>query len=168
MFLNNGCSPPASQDSHQHINAKNPCDEHQRTGPGLAMPIVIGRNCIRKNLQGKRRNGLTEAVVPKTITEGGEKKGGCFAAYASEVEQNSSDDTLRRSFHHDVNNRFPPADTQSERSFAISIRHKKNNFFGSAQDQWDHYQTERETAGVRRETFEPQDDQTVNDHPPGD
>src|SRR4029453_17136350 len=99
-FLNNGCSPPASQDSHQHINAKNPCDEHQRTGPGLAKPNVKGKNCISKNLKGERRNGLTEDVVPKTITEGGEKQGGRFAAHASEGEQNSSDDAFGGRFQH--------------------------------------------------------------------
>jgi hypothetical protein len=132
------------------------------------VPIVIGRDRVGKNLQGERRNGLTEAVVPKSIAESGEKKRSSFAPHTSESQQNPSNDTLRRGFHHDVHNRFPPADTQSERSFAISIRHKKNNFFGSAEDQWDHYQTERETAGVRREAFEAQDDQTVNDHPPGD
>src|SRR6266404_7714807 len=35
---------PASQNSNYYINAKNACDEHERPGPGLAVPVVIGRN----------------------------------------------------------------------------------------------------------------------------
>ena len=48
--LDKRCRTPASQNSNHHINAKNPGDEHERAGPSLAMPIIIGRNCVGKNL----------------------------------------------------------------------------------------------------------------------
>ena len=84
----------SSQNSNQYINAKNTGDEHERAGPRLTMPIVIRRNGIGKNLQRKRGDGLAEAVIPKTITESGEKKRRCFAAHTSESKENPGDDSL--------------------------------------------------------------------------
>src|SRR6266511_4295992 len=110
----------SSQNSNQYINAKNTGDEHQRAGPRLAMPIVIRRNGIGKNLQRQCGNGLAEAVVPKAISESGEKKRRCFAAHTSE----------------------------RERGFAVSIWHKKNNFLRRAQDQRNHDQAQCEATSV--------------------
>src|SRR6266508_3437687 len=118
----------SSQNSNQYINAKNTGDEHQRAGPRLAMPIVIRRNGIGKNLQRQCGNGLAEAVVPKAISESGEKKRRCFAAHTSEREQNPRDDPLGRGLHHNMDDCFPTANTERERGFAVSIWHKKNNF----------------------------------------
>ena len=47
-------SRSARENSHQHINAKNSDDENKRAGPGLAMPVVVGRDGVGKNLQRKR------------------------------------------------------------------------------------------------------------------
>src|SRR6266478_9398797 len=41
--LDDRYGPTASENSHQHINAKNPRDEDERAGPSLAVPIVVGR-----------------------------------------------------------------------------------------------------------------------------
>ena len=112
------------------------------------MPIVIRRNCIGKNLQWERGDRLTEAMIPKTISESGEKERGCFASHASESKQNPGDDPFGRGFHHDVDDCFPAANAKCERGFAIAIWHKKNNFFRCAQDQGNHDETQRETAGV--------------------
>src|SRR4029077_18845796 len=158
----------ARYDSSQHINAKNSGDEHERAGPSLPMPIIVGRDCIGKNLQWERSDGLAEAVIPKTIAESSEKKRSRFAAYASKGEQNPGDDPLGRCLHHDMDNCFPPANTQGERGFAITIRYQQNNLLRCAQDQWNHDQTKREPPGVRREASEAQNDQTVNHDPPGD
>ncbi len=132
------------------------------------MPIVVGRDCIGKNLQWERSNRLAKAVVPKSIAESREKERSGFAAHASESEQNPSDDAFRRGFHHDVHDRFPPADTQGKRGFAITIWHEQNDLFCRAQDQRDHDETEGEATSVGREAFETQDNQTVNNHTPGD
>src|SRR5205823_15020143 len=90
---NRGC-PPASQESHQYINAKNARDEDERAGPSLAMPIVVRRDCIGKNLQRQGSNRLTKAVIPKSIAESGKKERSGFTAHPGESEQNSSDDAL--------------------------------------------------------------------------
>ena len=128
----------ASQDSYKHINAENSGDEHERASPSLAVPVVVGRDRIGKNLQRERSDGLAEAVIPKTIAESSEKERSRFAAYASKGEQNPGDDSLGRRLHHDVDNCFPPADTQGEGGFAITIRYQQNNLFCCAQDQWNH------------------------------
>ena len=38
----------------------------------------------------------------------------------------------------DLDDRLPACDAQGESGFAIADRHKKNDFLGRAQDQWDH------------------------------
>ena len=73
-------------------------------------------------------------MIPKPITECGEKKWCRFAAHAGEREQNPGDNPLGRGFHHDVNDRFPPADAERERGLAITIRHQEDDFFRRAQD----------------------------------
>ena len=113
------------------------------------MPIVVGRDRIGKNLQRERSDGLAEAVIPKAIAESSEKKRSRLAAHASEGEQNPGDDPLGRGLHHDVDNCFPPANTQGERGFAITIRYQQNNLFCCAQDQWNHDQSQ---ARARRRT----------------
>jgi hypothetical protein len=128
----------ASQDSYKHINAENSGDEHERTGPSLPMPIIVGRDRIGKNLQWERSDGLAKAVIPKTIAKSSEKERSRFAAYASQGEQNPGDDSPGRGLHHDVDNCFPPANTQGEGGFAITIRYQQNNLFCRAQDQWNH------------------------------
>src|SRR5438309_3905494 len=135
-----------SQNSNQYINAKNAGDEHQRASPGLAMPIVIRRNGIGKNLQGKRGDGLAEAVIPKTITERGEKERRRFAAHTSESKENPGDDPLGSSLHHDMDDCFPTGDAKRERGFTVSIWHKKNNFLRRAQDQRNHDQAQCEAT----------------------
>src|SRR6516225_8822892 len=46
--------PFASQHTHCDVNDCNKQKEHQCAGPGLAVPILIRRNCIIKNLQRQR------------------------------------------------------------------------------------------------------------------
>src|SRR5437868_13900722 len=95
------CTPPR-QDSNDYVNAKNARDEHQRAGPSLTMPVVIGRDRIGKNLQWKRSDRLAKVVIPKPVAESSKKKGRCFAAYAGQREQNSGDDSPGRSLHHNM------------------------------------------------------------------
>src|SRR5262249_18429141 len=95
------CPTATSQNSNQHINAKNASNEHERASPGLAMPIFVGRNGVCKNLQGQCGNRLSEVVVPKTIAESGKKKRSCFTAHSGESKQNSSDDPLGCGLNYD-------------------------------------------------------------------
>ncbi len=88
------------------------------------MPIVVGRNCIGKNLQWQRSNGLTETVVPKAIAKCGEKKGRRLAADACQGKQNSGNDALGRGLHHDMDDCFPTADAKREHRLAVSVWHK--------------------------------------------
>src|SRR5258707_602327 len=123
-MLHHGRAASASQDSYKHINAENSGDEHERAGPSLAVPVVVGRDRIGKNLQWERSDGLAETVIPKTIAESSEKKWGRLAAHAGEGEQNPGDDPLGRGLHHDMDNCFPPANTQGEGGFAITVRYQ--------------------------------------------
>src|SRR5205814_7467165 len=101
------------------------------------------------------------------ITERGEKERRRFATYASESEQNPGDDTSGRGFHHDVDDRFPSADAESERGFAVSIWDEQDDFFCRAQDQRNHDETKSETTSVCREAFKTQDNQTIHNNAPG-
>src|SRR2546430_16739086 len=106
----------SSQNSNQYINAKNTGDEHQRASPSLAMPIVIRRNGIGKNLQRKRGDGLVEAVIPKTITESGESKRRCSAAPPTESKENPGEASRGCRLPNDMDDCFPPADAKRERA----------------------------------------------------
>src|SRR5438270_9800073 len=88
------CTPPR-QDSNNYVNAKNARDEHQRAGPSLAMPVVIGRDCIGKNLQWERCDRLAETVIPKSIAKSRKEKRRRLAAHARKREQNPGDDSFR-------------------------------------------------------------------------
>src|SRR5205823_2472478 len=81
----------------------------ERASPSLPMPIIVGRDRIRKNLQWQRGDWLAEAVIPKMIAESGEKERSRFAANTSEGEKDPGNNPLGRSLHHDVDNCFPPA-----------------------------------------------------------
>src|SRR5690242_6793926 len=105
-------------------------------------------------------------MIPKSIAESGEKKRSGFASHASESKKNPSDDPFGRGFHHDVNDGFPTANTKRKRGFAVAVWHKKNDFLRRSQNQRNHDESERESAGIRGETFKPQDHQTVNDDAP--
>src|SRR5580765_820351 len=131
------------------------------------MPVVIGRNCVGENLQRQCSDGLGKAVIPKPISKSSEKKRGGLSADACERQQNASNDPPGCSLHYDVDDCFPSADTQGERSFAITIGNQQNDFFGRAQNEWNHDQSQRHTTSKDGEAFEPQYDQTVNDHTPG-
>src|SRR6266498_3690038 len=63
--LDHGRRTSACKNSNHNINAKNPGDEHKRAGPSLAMPIVIGRNGVSKNLQWKSGDRLIQVAIPK-------------------------------------------------------------------------------------------------------
>src|SRR5205823_8012176 len=65
-------------------------------------------------------------------------------------------------------NRFPTANAESKRRFAIAVWHQQNDFFCCADDQRNHDQPKREPTGVSREAFETQYDESVNHHTPGD
>src|SRR5215472_19004199 len=114
----------SSQNSNQYINAKDARDEHECPGPSLAMPILIRRDCIGKNLYWERCDRLAKTVVPKAVPESGKEKRRRFAAHASQGEQNPSNDPLGRGLQHDVNDGFPTAYAQRERRLAITVRHE--------------------------------------------
>src|SRR4029450_11679985 len=110
--LNDRCHSPSGEDSHDHINAKNSSDQDEGAGPGLAMPIVVGRDGVSKNLQGERGGRLTQGVIPNPVPEGSEKQRRGPAADPCQRQQNASDNPLGRCLHYDVHDRFPTSDTE--------------------------------------------------------
>src|SRR6266436_1189666 len=121
--LDHGRRTPACKNSNHNVNAKNPGDEDEGAGPSLAMPIVVRRDGVSKNLQRQRGDRLTQVMIPKSVPESGEKERRRFAADARQCQQNASNDPLGRSLHHDMHDCFPTAYPESKRGFAISIRH---------------------------------------------
>ena len=63
---------------HPDINEGDQQEQDQRAGPGLAMPIFVGRNGVVENLQGQRGNRVGEVVVPEAIAKGGKEQAGRF------------------------------------------------------------------------------------------
>src|ERR1039457_6996972 len=62
----------ARQETHAGIEEQHQHEQHERAGPGLPMPVVVGRNRVGKNLERHRGDGFGEAVRPKTIAQRGE------------------------------------------------------------------------------------------------
>ena len=103
-------------------------------------------------MQRQRCNRFAQVVVPKAVAECGEKKRRRFAADAREGEQNPRNDSPGRGLHNNKHNGFPARDAQRESGFAIPDRHKKNHFFGGAQDQRDHDLKDDRSCDVRVNT----------------
>src|SRR5262245_29834317 len=57
------------QTHHEHQ-----ADEYERAGPRLAVPVVVGRDRVREDLQGQRRDRLVEPLVPEAVAEGREEQ----------------------------------------------------------------------------------------------
>src|SRR5947208_15417759 len=104
------------------------------------MPIVVGRDCVSKNLQWKRSDRFAQVMVPKPIAQGGEEERCSLAADSCQGQQNASDDSLGSSLHSDVNDRFPTSDAERESSLAINSMYQQNHFLRRAQNEWGHDQ----------------------------
>src|SRR5882724_4517332 len=132
--LDDRCRSPAGQNSHQHINAKDSGDQDQGAGPSLAMPIVVGRDGVSKNLQWERGNRFTQVMVPKPVAEGSEKQRRGLAADPCQRQQNASNDSSGCCLHYDVHDRFPTSDTERESRLTIAVWHQQNHFLSRAQN----------------------------------
>src|SRR5229473_222597 len=104
------------------------------------MPVVIGRNCVCVNLQRKSGDGLKKAVIPKPVSKSSEKNRGGLTTDPCQRQQNAGDDALGCRLHYNMDDCLPPADTECERSLAITIGNEQNDFFGRAQNEWNHNQ----------------------------
>src|SRR5262249_58418596 len=54
--------------TRRQTHRENQGDQHERPRPCLAVPVVIGRDRVRKDLERQRRDRLLGAVAPEAIS----------------------------------------------------------------------------------------------------
>src|SRR4029453_12717908 len=54
--------PVPGQEAYTHVNRSHEQQQHQRTGPGLAMPVFVGRDGVVENLQWQRGDGIGQLM----------------------------------------------------------------------------------------------------------
>ena len=109
VITEHACRAVAREKADDRIDEENGDNQDQRAGPGLAMPVVVGRNGVGENLQRQRGDRFGQIVIPKAVAEGGEEQRRGFAGDARQRQQHAGDDALRRGAHDDVHDGFPAA-----------------------------------------------------------
>src|SRR3954468_12492998 len=67
-------------------------DQHQRAGPGLAMPLVIGTDGVAEDLQGQSGDRLANRCRPELVAKRGEEQGCRFAGNPGDCNERSGRD----------------------------------------------------------------------------
>src|SRR5215469_9381889 len=78
MLAGSSQHAPQENESNQSRRTHNQDNQHQGSGPSLAVPFVVRRDGVGKNLQRKCRHGLTGIEVPELETERGQQQGRGF------------------------------------------------------------------------------------------
>ena len=74
MAVKAGSFAVAGKYADDDIEGEDQSHEDQRAGPGLAVPVVVGRDRVGEDLQGQRRDRLLQVVVPEVVAQGGEEQ----------------------------------------------------------------------------------------------
>ena len=77
-------------------------DEDQRAGPGLTVPVLVGRDGVGEDLNGERRDRLVEPRREEPVVERGEQQRRGLAGDARQRQQDAGDDAGRRGRQHDA------------------------------------------------------------------
>src|SRR5262245_36466683 len=77
-------------------------NEHERAGPGLTMPVVVGGDRVREDLQRQCRDRLIEPLVPEPVAERREQQRRRLAGHARHGHHDASDDSGPRRRQHDA------------------------------------------------------------------
>src|SRR5215813_8832443 len=86
----------ARHDAGRQAHQKNQADEHERSRPGLAVPVVVRRDRVREDLQRECRDRLVESLMPEAITERREQERRRLTRDARDGDHDSSDDPSAR------------------------------------------------------------------------
>src|SRR6266446_3728325 len=112
--------PEATTGEDAYAEAREPDQrqQHQRSCPRLAMPIVERRDCIGVDLDRQRRDRTGEAVVPILVAERGEEERRCLAGDARDRQHGTGDDAPARGADDDAQRRPPRRHAEGERRLA--------------------------------------------------
>src|SRR6202041_1128046 len=121
--------------------------EHQASGPSLAVPIIIGCNRIGVNHHWKRSDWLGPSRTPIAIAESGEQQRSRFSGYARQSQEHAGKNSATGGGQHHGGDCLPLARAQSQCSFAQSSRNRTQKLFRAADGDGNHHHSQSETAG---------------------
>ena len=88
----------------------------ERAGPGLAVPVFVGRDRVRVDLHGERRDRLAELGREVRIVERREQQRRRFAGDACQREQDAGDNARQRRRQDDGENRARACRAERQRT----------------------------------------------------
>ena len=155
--------PPGGEPSGQ-AGDEHHRDQHERRGPRLPVPVVVGRDGVRVDLQRQRGDGLVQALVPEAIAERREEQRRRLAGDPGDRHHHAGDDAGPRGGQDDPqrssSTRGGPGPSPASRRLSGTSRTISSvvrSTMGSMMI------AEREPAGERREAAHGQHDQGVGE-----
>src|SRR5690242_436147 len=119
---------PAGDKAHHGDGSDNEQNQHQRPGPRLPVPFVVGRNSVDKNLQREGGDGLVDIGAPELAAKGGEQQWRGLAGHAGEGQHYAGDDSGRCRAQGNGNRGAPAGNSQAQRRLAHRARHQQQHF----------------------------------------
>ena len=139
--------------------------QHERAGPRLAVPVLVGRNRVGVDLHGqRRRSAASELRREEAVVERREEQRRRLAGDARQREHDAGDDARQRRRQHDGEDRARARRAERQRAFAHRAGHEQQQFLGRPRDDRNHHDAEREAAGERAELLERQHGDPVDEH----
>src|ERR1700745_2787416 len=100
----------ARGDAGREAHHKYQADEHERSRPGLAVPVVVWRDRVREDLQRQRRDRLIESLMPEPVAESREQQGRRLPRDARDRDHDAGDDPRARGPQDDAQQHLPLRD----------------------------------------------------------
>src|SRR5262249_11160305 len=110
------------------------------------MPIFIRCDRVLKYRVRQRCSGLIPAWTPKRVSKSREQKRSSLACNSCKSKQNSRRDAGEGGGNNYGRYRFPSRGAQGERAFAQTVRHGAKELFSTADGDWDHHLSQRDTT----------------------
>src|SRR5215510_9266653 len=168
MFLSYPRDAAARCHARRQAYHENQGDQHERPRPRLAVPVVIGRDRVRKDLERQRRDRLVESVVPEAISERREEQRRRLAGDARDSHHDARDDpgTRRRQDH--AQQDLPLLDPERQGRLAQGARNQSDQFFAGPHHDRQHDHRQGKRPGDRREPTHRQHNDRVRENPDDD
>src|SRR5258706_2663112 len=125
--------------------------EHERGGPGQAMPLLEGAGRIHVDLQRQRLHRLGHRECEVQVAQRGEEEGRGLAGDAPNTDETSRHDACEGGSRDDLERRTPAGIAERKRRLPQRVGHEAHNLFGRPRQHRNHEDGERHAPRERGE-----------------